>query len=125
MLVPKGPVLKAMVKGSFRWGYLAQTRRNDTQTMQASGGRIPGRGKTKGEDPETAAGGAMRTHLADWGSSKEARKPGAGGRRVLKGGEAHRAGPTEPACAEGGLFLVSGGEPRWFSVEEPCDQTSA
>lgn len=71
MLVLKGPVLKIMVKGSFRCGYSTQTRRNDAQTMQVSGGRIPGRGKTKGKDPEMAAGEAIRTHLAGWGSSKE------------------------------------------------------
>lgn len=49
--------------------------------MQVSGGRIPGRGETKGKDPEMAAGEAMRAHLAGWGaggSSKEARKAGAG-----------------------------------------------
>ena len=38
--------------------------------MQISGGRIPGKGMTKGKEPELATGELMGAHLADWGSSK-------------------------------------------------------
>lgn len=48
--------------------------------MQLSGGRIPDRGMTKGQEPEMVTGEVMRAPLAGWRSSEEARKAGAGGR---------------------------------------------
>lgn len=95
---------------------ILNTDSKEWRTNHAGIWRFPGRGKTKGKDPEMVSGEAMRARLEGWGSSKEARKAGVGrvsGRQWDLKGRSYwacmRWGSPSPGIRQGTQVFFSGG----------------